>query len=117
MPAVTGAGGLALFLGRATRFFTPAQKLAIALRDGGCARCGVPVARCDVHHIKFWSLGGPTDIDNGVLLCSGCHHRLHDFGWEIEVIAGEVWFIPPASVDPRRERIPACATRSPTPTG
>ena len=117
MPAVTGAGGLALFLGRATRFFTPAQKLAIALRDGGCARCGAPVARCDVHHIKFWSLGGPTDIDNGVLLCSGCHHRLHDFGWEIEVIAGEVWFIPPASVDPRRERIPACATRSPTPTG
>jgi len=110
-PAVTGAGGLALFLGRATRFFTPAQKLAIALRDGGCARCGAPVALCDVHHIRFWSHDGPTDIDNGVLLCSGCHHRLHDFGWEIEIVNGEVWFIPPVAVDPRRERIPACATR------
>lgn len=116
-PAVTGKGGLALFLGNSTRFFTPAQKLAIALRDQGCARCGAPVAHCDVHHIKFWSHEGPTDIDNGVLLCSGCHHRLHDFGWEIEIIAGEVWFIPPVSVDPLRQRIPACATRSPAATG
>jgi len=110
-PAVTGDGGLALFLGRSTRFFTPAQRLAIALRDRGCARCGAPVARCDVHHIRFWSQHGPTDVDNGVLLCSGCHHRLHDFGWEIEVVAGQVWFIPPAAFDPSRERIPACATR------
>jgi len=115
--ALTSKGGLPLFLGRAARFFTPAQKLAIALRDGGCARCGAPVARCDVHHIKFWSQGGASDIDNGVLLCSGCHHRLHDFGWEIEVSAGEVWFIPPVKTDPRRERIPACSTRSPVPTG
>ncbi|MGC4173936.1 DUF222 domain-containing protein [Demequina sp.] len=117
VPAVTGKGGLALFLGDATRFFTPAQKLAIALRDKGCARCGAPVSHCDVHHIKFWSNDGPTDVDNGVLLCSVCHHRLHDFGWEIEIIAGEVWFIPPASVDPKRQRIPACSTRSPAPTG
>jgi 5-methylcytosine-specific restriction protein A len=116
-PAVTGKGGLALFLGTSTRFFTPGQKRAIALRDRGCARCGAPVAMCDVHHIQFWSEDGPTDINNGVLLCSGCHHRLHDFGWIIEVIAGEVWFIPPASVDPKRRRIPACSTRSPAPTG
>ena len=47
-PAVTGEGGLALFLGRSTRFFTPAQRLAISLRDrrlralwgaGGALRC------------------------------------------------------------------------------
>jgi 5-methylcytosine-specific restriction protein A len=116
-PAVTGNGGLPLFLGNATRFFTPAQKLAIALRDRGCARCGAPVAHCDVHHIKFWSHDGPTDVDNGVLLCSGCHHRLHDFEWQIEIIDGEVWFIPPASVDPRRRRQPACSTRSPASVG
>jgi 5-methylcytosine-specific restriction protein A len=116
-PALTGDAGMALFLGRATRFFTPAQKRAIALRDQGCAKCGAPVAHCDVHHIQFWSQGGPTDIDNGVLLCSGCHHRLHDFTWQIEIIDGEVWFIPPAPVDPRRRRQPACATRSPIPVG
>jgi 5-methylcytosine-specific restriction protein A len=111
MTAVMGSEGLPLYLGRAQRLFTPAQRLAIALRDGGCARCGAPVARCHVHHIKWWSDDGPTDIDNGVLLCSGCHHRLHDFGWEIDVIAGEVWFVPPAEVDAKRERIPACSTR------
>lgn len=110
-PAIMGSNGLPMFLGMSSRFFSPAQKLAIALRDGGCARCGKPIAYCDVHHIKFWSHGGPTDIDNGVLLCSACHHQLHDFGWVIEVVEGEVWFIPPSEVDPRRERIPACATR------
>lgn len=110
-PAVTDKGGLALFVGRASRFFTPAQKLAIALRDKGCARCGAPVSHCDVHHITFWSHNGRTDIDNGVLLCSRCHHQLHDFGWEIEIIAGEVWFTPPATYDSRRQRMPAFATR------
>lgn len=113
IPAVMGGGSLPLDLGRATRLFTPAQRIAIALRDCGCARCGAPVARCDVHHIRFWSHEGPSDIDNGVLLCVGCHHRLHDYGWEIDIVDGEVWFIPPASVDTERERIPACATRLP----
>ena len=115
--AVMGANGLPLFLGRSQRYFSPSQRLAIALRDKGCAKCGAPVARCHVHHISFWSNDGPTDIDNGVLLCSGCHHRLHDFGWDIEIIAGEVWFVPPAQRDPQRRRIPACSTRSPITTG
>jgi hypothetical protein len=111
-PAIMGKNGLPLYLGRSTRLFTPAQRLAIALRDGGCAKCGAPVARCDVHHIRWWSHDGTSDIDNGVLLCSGCHHRLHDFGWGIEIDdAGRVWFIPPADVDPRRRRQPACSTR------
>ena len=111
MPAVMGRGSLPMDLGRATRCFTEAQRIAIALRDRGCAKCGAPVNRCDVHHIRFWSLGGLSDINNGLLLCVGCHHRLHDFGWDIEIVDGEVWFIPPATVDPERERIPSCSTR------
>ena len=110
MPAVMGGAGLPLDLGRATRCFTPAQRIAIAIRDKGCARCGEIVARCDVHHITFWSMEGRSDIDNGVLLCVGCHHRLHDFGWEIRVHEGHVWFKPPATVDPEREWVPAFAT-------
>ena len=110
MPAVMGGSSLPLDLGRATRCFTPAQKIAIALRDKGCARCGEPVNRCDVHHITFWSHDGTSDIANGVLLCVPCHHRLHDHGWEIRVIDGQVWFKPPASTDPNREWIPAIAT-------
>lgn len=110
MPAVMGGLGLPLDLGRATRCFTPAQRIAIAMRDKGCARCGEAVARCDVHHIVFWSHRGRSDIGNGVLLCVGCHHRLHDYGWEIEVVDGHVWFLPPSSTDRAREWIPAIAT-------
>ena len=111
MPAIMGGGSLPLDLGRATRCFTPAQRLAIALRDKGCAKCGAPVTRCDVHHINFWSLKGLSNIDNGVLLCVPCHHRLHDYGWGIEIIDGDVWFIPPATTDPNQQPIPSCATK------
>jgi len=116
-PAMMGIDGLPLYLGRCTRLVTPTQRRSSALRDGGCAKCGAPVARCDVHHIRWWSHDGKSDIDNGVLLCSGCHHRLHDFGWGIEIDdAGQVWFIPPVDVDPNRRRQPACATRPDTVT-
>ncbi len=112
LPAVMGGASLALDLGRAARLFTRAQRLAIAERDGGCAKCGAPVARCDVHHIRWWSRGGRSDIANGVLLCVGCHQRLHDHGWEVEINRrGHVEFIPPPSVDPQRRRQPASPTR------
>jgi hypothetical protein len=115
MPAVMGGASLPLDLGRATRCFTPAQRLAIAARDKGCARCGEAVSRCDVHHIQFWSRQGKSDINNGVLLCVPCHHRLHDYGWEIRIVDGRVWFIPPASTDPARRWLPAYATPLATP--
>jgi hypothetical protein len=112
MPAVMGGSSLPLDLGRARRLYTPAQRIAIALRDEGCAKCGAPVNRCDVHHLTFWSDDGQTDIANGLLLCVPCHHRLHDYGWGVEIEANEVWFVPPESTDPERKRQPACATRS-----
>jgi hypothetical protein len=110
LPAVMGGSSLPLDLGRGRRLFTRAQRLALAERDGGCAKCGAPIARCDVHHIRWWSRGGGSDLANGVLLCVGCHHRLHDFGWGIEVRDGAVWFVPPSSVDP--ERTPQVARRA-----
>lgn len=107
LPVVMGGESLPLDLGRGRRLFTRAQRLALAERDGGCAKCGAPVARCDVHHIRWWSRGGGSDLDNGVLLCVGCHHRLHDFGWDIRIRDGEVWFIPPPAVDPERKPQPS----------
>ena len=36
------------------------------------------------HHRTHWADGGPTDLDNLILLC-GYHHRfLHEHGWTIE---------------------------------
>jgi 5-methylcytosine-specific restriction protein A len=107
IPCVLGGDSDILDWGRRKRLFTMAQKLAIAERDGGCAMCGLPPGMAKVHHLRWWARdSGPTDLSNGVLLCETCHHRIHDNGWEIRIdgrgIDGEVWFIPPAHVDPAR---------------
>ncbi|WP_343920038.1 HNH endonuclease signature motif containing protein [Agrococcus citreus] len=71
--------GHPLWFGRAQRLFTRAQKRALAKRDKGCRvkGCGMPVAWCETHHIVPWQLGGATDVDNGILVCSYHHHEIH----------------------------------------
>lgn len=107
MPSVFGSKSEILDLGRRQRYLTPAQKLAIAERDGGCARCGAPPGFTSVHHIRWWAAhGGRTDLGNGVLLCTECHHVIHDDGWSVEIrdtgTRATAWFTPPASADPTR---------------
>lgn len=107
IPAVLGGDSEILDWGRQRRLFTRAQRLALTERDGGCAMCGVPPGHTKVHHIRWWARDrGPTDLDNGVLLCESCHHRIHDNGWDIRIdgkgVGARVWFIPPAHVDPTR---------------
>lgn len=111
IPCVLDSTGEILDWGREKRLFTRAQKLALVDRDGGCAMCGLPPNMTEVHHIRWWSRdAGPTDLRNGILLCSTCHHRIHDNGWEIRVegadrrsgTRGRVWFVPPPRVDPTR---------------
>jgi 5-methylcytosine-specific restriction endonuclease McrA len=55
-----------------------------------------------VHHIIHWLFGGKTNMDNLVMLCVSCHHRIHYDEWRIEVKQGEVWFTPPEDIDPTR---------------
>jgi hypothetical protein len=103
VPAVLGEASDVLDWGRARRLFTPAQRLALVERDGGCAWCNAPPSWCEAHHIRWWDRDvGPTDLANGVLLCARCHHRIHRDGWEIAVRGQTVHFIPPRSVDPLR---------------
>ncbi|WDH79324.1 DUF222 domain-containing protein [Microbacterium esteraromaticum] len=107
IPCVLGSDSEPLDWGRKRRFFTSAQRLALAERDGGCAMCGLPPEMTRAHHIRWWQRdAGPTDLDNGVLLCETCHHRIHDNGWDIRIdgtgASAAVWLIPPPSVDPSR---------------
>ncbi|MFT4210968.1 MAG: DUF222 domain-containing protein [Microbacterium sp.] len=107
IPCVLGGDSEVLDFGRARRLFSPAQKLALAERDGGCAFCGAPPGVTVVHHIDWWKRDrGRTDLDNGILLCTACHHRVHDDGWEIRIdgtgVHAGVWFIPPPWLDPDR---------------
>ncbi|MCH1884315.1 HNH endonuclease signature motif containing protein [Agrococcus sp. ARC_14] len=102
---VTGADGLPLYLGRTERLFSRAQRRALAARDKSCRApgCTAPVGWCEAHHITPWSLGGTTDVDNGILLCTHHHHEVHR--GMLEVIKGPGgWFVRARIRPPRRRR-------------
>ncbi len=69
--------GRPLWLGRRQRLGNAAQRLAIAIRDGGCFACHAPMHQCELHHIQQWHRDhGRTDIDNLVAVCRQHHKRL-----------------------------------------
>lgn len=71
--------GAIMRFGRKRRRASPAQVKALLLRDDdacrapGCGRRGFLHA----HHVTHWAHGGPTDLDNLILLCSACHTSAH----------------------------------------
>ncbi|MCY4632226.1 MAG: DUF222 domain-containing protein, partial [bacterium] len=75
LPALFDTDGQPLWLGRAVRDATDAQRIALAVRDKGCVGCGAPNSYCEPHHICNWKDGGHTDLDNLCLLCGHCHHK------------------------------------------
>lgn len=78
--------GNPLDVGREQRLFTPKQRIALTVRDGGCVfpGCTVPASYCEAHHCDhWWEHLGNTDIDRGVLLCRFHHLLLHNQGWRI----------------------------------
>ncbi|WP_062388952.1 HNH endonuclease signature motif containing protein [Demequina iriomotensis] len=111
IPTVLGTRGEVLDHGHAERLYTPAQRRAIAQRDRGCAWCGAPPSHCDVHHIRHWVHGGPTDLDNGIMLCVACHHWIHRDQWAIRLRHGSPEFIPPAAIDPHQQPRPGYQAR------
>jgi hypothetical protein len=79
IPAVLGGKSEVLDLGRARRFHTRAQRIAIAIRDQHCTEpgCDWPPAMCHVHHEPGWADGGVTDVEHGRLYCPRHHARFH----------------------------------------
>lgn len=78
--------GNPLDVGREQRLFTPRQRVALAIRDGGCSwrGCDRPASYCESHHIDEWAAAhGRTDVDRGILLCRYHHMQLHHGGWRI----------------------------------
>ncbi|WP_300676020.1 HNH endonuclease signature motif containing protein [Nocardioides sp.] len=116
IPTVLGTKGEVLDLGRTARLFSPAQNKALMLRHRTCQGrgCDHPATHCEAHHHAGWLTGGPTDLDNALLLCNRCHHHAHDPTTTYEVTAdGTVDFsrqpagqhtTPPGTAPPTRER-------------
>ncbi|MCY3650599.1 MAG: DUF222 domain-containing protein [Acidimicrobiaceae bacterium] len=70
--------GLPLYHGRKTRRVSPQQWRALVARDRGCVICGAAPGWCQAHHVRYWILGGRTDIDNLALVCHQHHRWIHD---------------------------------------
>ncbi|GAB3607348.1 hypothetical protein GCM10027413_27570 [Conyzicola nivalis] len=101
--------GQPLDVGKEQRFFTPKQRIALAVRDGGClfGDCDRPPSMTEAHHINFWKRDdGRTDLKDGVLLCKFHHLLCHNNGWEIERVGTEYFLVPPPDVDPSQTRRP-----------
>lgn len=104
LPVLLGSNSEVLDLGRKTRLFTSAQRVALTARDQGCTfpNCTLPAPWCEAHHVDYWSRGGATSVENAALLCSHHHHVIHKEGWGITMRNGIPWFTPPGHIDPRR---------------
>jgi hypothetical protein len=80
---VMDARSQVLDVGRAKRTWTAGQRAAAAARDRGCRGpgCDRPIAWCEMHHVRWWSNGGRTDLSQGLNLCTRHHRLVHERGW------------------------------------
>ncbi|MGH3862262.1 HNH endonuclease signature motif containing protein, partial [Actinokineospora sp.] len=114
IPYVMGGATRPLDIGR-MRYTIPTHlRRALILRDQGCAfpGCDRRPRSCHGHQSRHWAHGGPTALDNLVLLC-GQHHRLiHNSDWAVTIVDGLPEFTPPAYLDPYRRPLPATPRHS-----
>ena len=89
-----------LYEATAARAPTAAQRRALIARDGVCIGCGAVPDECEAHHVIPWRRGGPTQIDNLVLVCWHCHDRIHDHNWQILFRNGRYRLVPPDATSP-----------------
>lgn len=72
--------GQPIGVGRTTRTISRRLRRALEHRDRCCVVPGCGATRgLHAHHVRHWEDGGPTELDNLVLVCP-YHHRLHHRG-------------------------------------
>ena len=84
-PVITAEDGTRLLLGRETRLANRAQRRALRVLHRTCALCDTPFHHCQIHHIHWYTLDGPTDIENLLPLCDQHHHLFHEGGWTLHL--------------------------------
>lgn len=89
IPVVLDGEGQPLDVGRGQRQATRAQRHALRAMYRTCAvgGCERSFERCEMHHLRTWEQGGPTDLDNLVPICSFHHHRAHEGRWRLQLEA------------------------------
>lgn len=105
----------------AARAPTAAQRRALIARDGACIGCRAVPGECEAHHVIPWICGGPTRIDNLVLVCWHCHDRIHDHNWQVVRRRGRYRLVPPDATSPSNpapskkpiRRVPSASAHKP----
>lgn len=100
---ITGPASEPLDVGRRTKVVPAAMRRAVIVRDGGCCfpGCERPPGWCDAHHVRHWADGGPTSLENLVLVCRP-HHRAIHRGFHVEMVDGTPTFSRPDRTPLRR---------------
>ena len=84
--AIRWRDGLPLDVGRTARTEPPGLRRALEARDRGCrwTQCGALAAWATAHHIRPWSKGGATSLNDLALFCHLHHHYfIHILGWTV----------------------------------
>ncbi|MBW0120378.1 HNH endonuclease signature motif containing protein [Pseudonocardia oceani] len=104
IPVVMNGAGQPLDIGRATRTIPDGLRRAVTARDRGCAHpgCDRPPSWSEIHHIHHWEHGGPTALNNLVMLCRAHHRQIHHTDWAVRIRDGLPEFVPPKWIDPHR---------------
>ncbi|MGD9620441.1 MAG: HNH endonuclease signature motif containing protein [Mycolicibacterium sp.] len=98
----------ALYLGRAKRCASAAQRILLHARDRGCSRPGCTASgyHCQVHHLTDWKHGGRTDIDELTLACGPDNRLIDTTGWSTRRRHdGRIEWIPPPDLDTGHTRV------------
>ena len=117
LPSIFDTKAQDMWLGRKQRTASEAQRVALIARDQHCIGCGANPLWCRAHHIIWWSKNGPTDVDNLMLVCDDCHHKIHDHGWQVykHPNTGKYKLKPPNPTNPATAVMPSRRDRA-TPT-
>ncbi|MEV5361033.1 DUF222 domain-containing protein, partial [Micrococcus luteus] len=104
-----GATGSALNHFRAKRVATPAQRVMLIAKYGGCTKPGCPVGPygCQIHHaVADWADDGLTNVDDMAPACGGHNRMVGPHGYTTVITdTGECAWIPPPGLDTGQTRI------------
>jgi Domain of unknown function (DUF222) len=71
-------------LGRIAREPSAWMLRQLRYRDHECRFPGCGARRfTQAHHVVWWERGGPTDLDNLLLVCTFHHRLVHEYGWAV----------------------------------
>ncbi|WP_165956524.1 HNH endonuclease signature motif containing protein [Kribbella antibiotica] len=107
LPIVLGGDSQPLDVGTEQRFVNRYMRRALIKRDKGCVVCKAPPWMCHAHHIIHWANGGPTSMQNLVLLCASHHRAVHADQWAVSITTNGLvevtrpsWADPAPMIDP-----------------